>query len=150
MPSRFSQESTSGRSADFYVFLVDGWSDARAHSAVSRFWHSNQYVDAIYLPSDAPTALGFIEALRALEHDRVVRRDSSHMNRTIILGSAGSQDFYKGGVFVRALPLSFVTPAANLGVIDAQLRRQLMPLLAKAAKHPSKKMNGVRLVKYHQ
>jgi hypothetical protein len=89
-----SASSAAGAQRSYYVVFADGWQDKSVLAMVGRFKHHAGYVDAIYLPSSAPSAEGMAWALRALQRDRTAARGSD-ARRLIRIGPDGTQQFVR-------------------------------------------------------
>lgn len=137
------------QSQPYYVFLVQGWSNSSVVAMVGRFHHGGGWVDAVYLPAKAPTAQGWVYAVRALQLDRAVSRDNSGLTRVIRIGADGSESFTRGNAQTRALLSQPPLSAGDRGAAESAFNSGILKNLRGSKPHGSKKMTSIQLVRVH-
>jgi hypothetical protein len=142
------------RTASSYaIMLLEEWKDPALLSMVGRFAHQGRYIDVIYLPANHPTSIGWAQAVRTLQRDRLLAPARPRGNRMMRITGNGTERVtrIKGRKADAATVKSWKPlPQKSLRTVEAGFTKRLLPRLRSSPGRVTGDGNTVRLIRWPQ
>jgi hypothetical protein len=138
-------------SSSYAIMLLDHWKDPTLLSMVGRFDYKGRYIDAIYLPAQNPTSLGWAQAVRTLQRDRQMGLSKAVSDRVLRITGNGTERVMRPQTRASTAPAMSAwkpLPPAALHTMETAFRKRLLPRLQSAPVRDAGNHQTVRLIRW--